>query len=276
MALWHDRLTNYNNRRNIPMDRRFDTRYPNVGKLQRGRIENIDHSSGSVVVEKKHVFHFLVNPSTISTSYNVDTATDLTDPSNYNPIIAQAPVLQEGLLSVSFQMLLDRTYEVWSGTIPEGVLHDVAQLEKVLGMPDYVETAYVGDTGIESPIGNALGGSPVSNQAANFFPGVIIKRPVRILFGGTGSFNFDGYVSSLSVEMMKFNEQMAPTRAGISISAESWGDPTAGGSLNPDTRYIAPGGEDAFAPMEGDVRVDESGFGPNPGSLEPHPNLGID
>lgn len=221
MALWHEQLTPYNNSRNNAIDTRFaQSRYPNAPKVVRGRIENIRVTQTGPVVEKKHVFHFLMNPSEISLGYRVNTSIDFTDPANN--AMTSAPSYRAGLLSVSFEMLLDRTYEVWSGKLPEGVLHDIAQLERVLGMPSSAPGA--GDyTTADALERRASGGGEMSVTAA-MFPGVIVKRPIRILFGGQKAFSFDGYITDLSVTLMKFNGKMAPTRAGISISAESWGD----------------------------------------------------
>lgn len=224
MALWHDHLTPYNNSRNNVVDRRFaQSTYVNAPKVIRGRIENIDLSSGRVVAEKKHVFHFLMNPSQLDLSYNVNSQVDLTDPANYASVMSGIPPMRDGLLGVSFEMLLDRTYEVWSGSLPEGVLHDIAQLEKVLGMPDQVAKSNGGDR-IPAAVLDSPSNVVSAEGPSTIFPGVIIKRPIRILFGSKNAFSFDGYIESLSITLMKFNKNMCATRAGINISATSWGD----------------------------------------------------
>lgn len=235
MALWHENLTSYNNARNMAMDSRFaQSSYPNANNVQRGRIENIRVTATGAVADKRHVFHFLTNPSEISLGYDVNTSIDFTDPANAS--MMDMPTVRDGLLTVGFEVLLDRTYEVWSGTLEEGVLHDIAQLEKVLGMPDIV----VRPTD-STEAAAARNGPPT----ASMFPGVIVKRPVRILFGGRKAFSFDGYITNLSVTLMKFNSRMCPTRAGLRIDATSWGDKIEdGGDISSGSR----GWQDIFDP----------------------------
>lgn len=242
MPLWHDHLTPYNNARNNVIDRRFaQSSYPGAPKVTRGVIENIRITQTGPVVDKKHRFHFLTNPSELNLGYNVNTSIDYTDPAN--GMMTFVPPLRSGLLSVSFEMLLDRTYEVWTGALPEGVLHDVAQLERVLGMPSTAPGA--GDWGTaDAAEARAPKGSGRSGAMA-MFPGVIVKRPVRILFGGRGAFSFEGFITSLDMTLMKFNKNMCATRAAIRISAESWGDPGADDEGGGDLTGFR-GWEDAF------------------------------
>lgn len=276
MPLWHDHLTPYNNARNHAIDRRFaQSTYPSAPKVVRGRIENIRVAQTGPVVDKKHVFHFLTNPSELSLGYNVNTSIDYTDPAN--SLMTDAPPLRSGLLSVSFEMLLDRSYEVWSGTLPEGVLHDIAQLERVLGMPSTAPGA--GDWGsADAADRRARAGAapqdtaPAAAGAAAMFPGVIVKRPVRIIFGGPKAFSFDGYITNLAITLMKFNAQMCPTRAGISIAAESWGDPgmddggTGGGASISSSSVSSTPGEWATNPFDPRVNtVRNPGLRPTPG-----------
>lgn len=230
MASWRDTLTRPPGDRNDKQDPRFLKKYVNAPTLTRGQMMTIRQSRTTTgYIEDTHRFHFLTNPWEISTSYNVDNALDFTDPANYGAMM-DTPPLQEGLITTSFSMLLDRTYEVWSGTIPEGVLHDIAQFERVLGMPDILGGSVL-NRGLTADAARAARGQAASGEwredvspARNQFPGVIVKRPVRFIFGGRHSYTFDGIVTSLSITMMKFNAQMVPTRAGINISAHTWGD----------------------------------------------------
>lgn len=230
---WRERLTQIPGERNNPQDPRFLAGHPGVPRLRRGMIRNIrPRRSETAVVEHLHRFHFMTNPWEISTSYTVHEAIDITDPANQEAMMRDIPPMVDGLISVSFQMLLDRTYEVWSGTLPEGVLHDMAQLERVFGLPDR-DALEGGGPLTPEQLGGPLSGdqsgvdrSPVP-ALYNQFPGVIVKRPLRFMFGGptqAHAYSFDGYVTSLSITMMKFSTNMVPTRAGIDISATTWGE----------------------------------------------------
>lgn len=229
---WRDQLSAPPGDRNRVQDPRFLRTYVNSPQLSRGMIQNIrPRANQSSIVESVHRFHFLTNPWEISTSYTVNTAVDLTDPANHSGTLAGIPPMREGLISISFSMLLDRTYEIWSGSLPEGVLHDMAQLERVLGVPD-VLGGYVVNRGLTADAARAARGQAASGEwretvprALNQFPGVLVKRPVRFRFGGVRAYSFEGYVTDLSITMMKFNAEMVPTRAGINISATTWGDP---------------------------------------------------
>lgn len=255
---WRSNLTPYNNRRNRPADSRFvHSSYPHAPRVHRGVLYNIDASSlaigaGSRRVVKRHVFHFLTNPWTLSLGYRVDEGLDLTIPETWASLSANTPNYTDGLLSVNFSLLLDRTYEVWDGSMPEGVLHDISQLERVLGVPD---------TGAVAVTARNLGGPISGDQTGakgqtNVLPGVIAKRPVRVIFGGRHSYTFDGFVENLSIELMKFDASMAPTRAGVNMSLSSWGTSTpgvlgdsgSGGSFNF-------GGQPSTAPGSGNTNI---------------------
>lgn len=258
---WRDTLTRPPGVRNAVQDPRFLQKYLHAPTLTRGQIQNIRHDRSSTgVTEGIHRFHFLTNPWEISTSYTTDLGMDITNPNNFaGEMMNVAPPMREGLISVSFSLLLDRTYEVWSGTLPEGVLHDMAQLERVLGVPDILGGSVV-NRGRTADAARAARGQAASgvwrdsvSPARNQLPGIIIKRPVRFLFGGKHAYTFDGYVTSLSITMMKFNVDMTPTRAGINISAQTWGDPADAPVPNGNSPSMTPAS--LGGPLSGDQGV---------------------
>lgn len=255
--LWYGRLTAPPGKQNRPADARFQGgTLPGANPLVRGQLKTI--STGPRDME--HKFHFLTNPWEISTYYNVNSAVDLTNPNNAASVMSDLPPMLPDLISVSFSLLLDRQYEVWGGSMPEGVLHDIAQLERVLGMPDLVAQSGF-SRGIPAP-GESNGMEGTSAAVYSRFPGVIVKRPVRILFGGTHAFTFDGYITSLSVSFMKFSRNMAATRAGIALSAATWGTSEDGGSLSGGTGGTRGAGSDvglAAGNRGGNPRVSSGG-----------------
>lgn len=219
---------------NRQADSRFEYKYPEVGRVTRGKLVNKPVNSG-LSYEMSHTFHFLVNPSEISTTYNTDAGIDFTNPDTSSTYMANLPLIAADLITMSFSLLLDRTYEVWSGTIPEGVLHDIAQLERVLGMPDLFIAAdpsggfnELRDSGYARLDPETVRENSSPRFARNRFPGVLVKKPVKAYFGGRLAYSFLGYPASLSIQMMKFTRKMVPVRAGINISLSSWGDNTSG------------------------------------------------
>lgn len=252
MAGWRNDIPDPG-RRNRSSDPRFNAHYPGVGgRLFRGKIVNIPGDLDTST-EMDHTFHFLVNPSEISLNYNTDVAFDMTLEENQSSLFLNVPPpLQDGLISISFSVLLDRTYEVWSNEIPEGVLHDIVMLERVLGVPDtYFRNAQPSPVTGRLQYGGPGSGNPhsavTSGLARNRFPGIIVKRPVKVYFGGKPSYNFTGYVTTLSVQMMKFTRKMTPVRAGLSVSMSTWGDAPSGegaidyGSVSDTSPPVRPG-----------------------------------
>lgn len=266
---WRGNLTAPPGRRNRVQDSRFLRTYPNAPRLSRGSISNIrPRVAQSSVVEDVHRFFFLTNPWEISTSYSVNNGIDLTDPATYSSAMADIPPMREGLISVSFSMLLDRTYEVWSGSLPEGVLHDMAQLERVLGVPDSTRRAAGGGGYDDIRLGRTVTRDSVgASRSINQFPGVIVKRPVRIRFGSPRAYAFDGFITDLSITMMKFNAEMVPTRAGINLSATTWGDSDAASLAS--TSRLTP--EGLGGPLSGDQGTSRSS---SPSSSSSNPSRG--
>ncbi|MCA1781566.1 MAG: hypothetical protein LC679_05120, partial [Intrasporangiaceae bacterium] len=178
-------------------------------------------------------FNFLVNPSDIQTTYGISDALNFMDPSAFNGNISE---LAEGLNSISFSIMLDRTYEVHYGddTYAGGVLHDVRALELVAGVPGDVDFSRS-----QSDIDPDASGSPAfermeANRSADIQEvsvGLLTKKNLRVIFGAGNSYSFDGFINSLSVHYTHFSSQMVPTRAGVSISMTSRG--TLDGADNP-------------------------------------------
>lgn len=179
-------------------------------------------------------FHFLVNPSDISTSYRVMGGDMARFADSDFRIGADLSSVGDGFMSVSFNLMLDRTYEVHKGSSDYrgGVLHDVFALERVLGPPDEAYDAIpIGQAGLGT--GSRSSVETLSNWDAlqqeelarreHLLNGLLVRKPIRVLFGSTDAFSFDGYVDSLSVQYTHFNYRMVPTRGGVTISVSSMG-----------------------------------------------------
>lgn len=232
----------------------FISTNPYTGSLTRGKIITLDD-------EPRKTFHFLVNPSIISTTYSAS-GIDVTDTSPGGSFMSEgvAAALDDGLLGLSFEVVLDRTYEVYQrkSGYEAGVLHDIRALERVVGLSG--GGAGATRTGVDSSlfqgsIGGSLSGL-VTASIEETLSGVLVKKFVRFLFGGVNSFSFDGYVSSMSVVYTHFSRAMVPMRAGVSIQASSignqgpregpmggsvWSDPNSDGMGRVGANTMAPG-----------------------------------
>jgi hypothetical protein len=192
---------------------------PYTGTLTRGKMITLDD-------EPRKTFHFLVNPSIITTSYG-DSSIDVTDTSPGGSFMTEgvAAALDDGLLGLSFEILLDRTYEVYQrkSGYEAGVLHDIRALERVVGLSG--GGAGATRSGVSSDLfGASIVGSLIQSSVEETLSGVLVKKFIRFLFGSARSFSFDGYVSSMSVVYTHFSRTMVPMRAGVSIQASSIGN----------------------------------------------------
>lgn len=242
-APWRNRV-DYDNNQNARSDPAFRKSYPEFTGMQsivRGYIVTLDERP-----QKK--FHFLVNPSVISTGYTIANSLDMTNLSDLSAV--DLTHLSDGLLTMNFSILLDRTYEVHKGDrrYRGGVLHDILALEQVCGVPEKMRNSFAAKSGAVTGAQNkrsrdtrsdtdrfAPSGQRESNeQTAELVKGVLTKKYMRVLFGSKYALSFDGYVDNLSVEYTHFSYRMVPTRAAVSVSFASFGGSagTAGGPIS--------------------------------------------
>lgn len=188
----------------------FDPRILDLGfwsnkKLDRGYFVSKSQSgaaggSGTGAQKDGKRINFLYNPSVLSFSHQ--TNTDIL-PSGNTPGGGTAPAL--GIGSASFDLLFDRTYELWHGSGGKGLIGNPA----VYGSSVDAEAirAYVGIR-TENPTG--------INPSKDFGP----MQPVytHFFFGnGTGALRFYGYISNLSIQVTHWNQKMVPQRCTVSL-----------------------------------------------------------
>lgn len=211
------------NLRSVPAFLNSYPEHAGFSAIQRGRLITLNQSP-------RKRFHFLVNPSDIQTSYQVANDLRFSD-ADFNLSEANLGALGDGLMSLNFSLMLDRTYEVYQGNpnYVGGVLHDVLALEQVLGAPPAAMAE--ADEWKRNPAAEgsaALAGVDIedwgpSTPRESVLNGVITHKPVRVLFGSNDAFTFDGFVTSLGVHYTHFSHRMVPSRAGVTISMSSLG-----------------------------------------------------
>ena len=255
---WRDNVRDWGDR-NPKAHPYIQNTNPLVGYVQRGALV-------SLFGNERRRWHFLANPSAISVQYNVLEGINMMDPAN----IGESPNIADGFNSIAFSTLLDRTYEVWGGTQPAGVLADILALERLLGPPEELLSEIRTET--------------YSAEGTSHLVGVLARKPIRAIFGGTvtrrdtgtagrnysggAALTFDGFVTSMSVEYTSFSRNMVPTRAAVSISMSSVGNSDMAGAYRP--RGGQPGGDEAF----GDRTSSGGGRVISDADLEPLTRLG--
>lgn len=206
-STWRDKArASHSHDHNHGFDRRIQAVPPFVGNLQRGKITTIKESP-------RKSFFFLFNPSVIQTSYQVSTI-DYTNPDAMNGATMD---LGDGLMSISFDIMLDRTYECWSNRASSGILEDIRALEVLFGLA-------------EEDAEEIERGSTTEGVVTH---GILAKKPVRFRFGTRRAYDFDGFVQSLSVNFTNFTYRMVPQRGTVSFQATSIGTHQSVGAGSP-------------------------------------------
>lgn len=248
---WRDEASrNLGGNTNRGPDSRFGHTYANAGRITRGMLFT-EPWQGRGTTQR---FRFMVNPSEIALSYMVND--DMLDETNPDMLGINGGVVaqDDGFVSIAFSMLIDRTYDVWSGRLPEGALHDIRQLERVLGPPFGGPRETTSDSSFMDRVRDAM---DRATDAALSSRGLIMRRPATVIFGGEKAFSFYGFVDNLSVSLMKFSRDMVATRAGIQISMSSYG-------VNPQERNSdmeGDGGYGSFWRWDFDAMVEEAASG---------------
>lgn len=208
---------------NPPFDERISTLSGLQTVIQGPRASQL--SRGYIIQDKglgltQYSVRFLYNPSLVAVSHQTDAANATVTPQNYrNPLDKGAWNIPLAA-SVSFNLLFDRTYELWSksgarnptdwtqGSGEAGVRVDVEALYRVVGI--YQPTAVQPPT--TSP------NTTPANLYSNGDPGPMPLTPVTVYFGGPTSLNYRGYISSLDVQWTHFSQLMVPMRCTIGVS----------------------------------------------------------
>lgn len=194
-----------------------------TGDLQRGyMVQDPNYMLGNV----QYSLRFLYNPSEVQISHNtsVTSAAALT-PQYYRSQFDTAQPDIPLSATVSFNLLFDRTYELWDSATRQhslydwddepslsGVKVDIAAAYRVVGiLQPKTQTVANPHTSINDP-----GVSQVIVRNGN--PGPMPMTPVQVFFGGPNSLNYRGYVSALSIDVTHWSQLMVPMRCTIGVT----------------------------------------------------------
>lgn len=189
---------------NPNFDRRISTLPGPAGApaLQRGLVANRGTLNGL-----KYGLKFLYNPSVLNVSHTLDmNATPL--PPGYKSPNDSSTYIGPVNSSMSFDLLFDRTYELWdssyagSEAAANGVYSDVAAVYRMLGLIDYENQGGL----LQSQM------LPIQQifQFGNFSANP--KYP--------GSLKFLGYVTELDISYTHWTMYMIPARCTMSFSVQ--------------------------------------------------------
>lgn len=158
--------------------------------------------------------NFLYNPSTISEARGIDETSEILPAAERNPLDpSQYRVGLNG--AVSFNLLFDRTYELWDASYVNtdegtyGVYADVNAFYNLLG---------INSLNVQSPV--ALGTGIYSvDKYAMVVQGNMTMTPVDLYFGykSNGALKYFGYISQFDVTYTHFTQKMIPQRCAINI-----------------------------------------------------------
>lgn len=194
-----------------------------TGDLQRGyMIRDSDYLTGSI----QYSVRFLYNPSEVDVTHNTDvTSSAAIIPQAYRNQLDTAQPNVPLNATISFNLLFDRTYELWDASARVNSLYDWADEPSLAGVRVDVAAMYR-VVGILQPKTQAVpnphttGTDPGSSQAIinNGAPGPMPMTPMEVYFGGTNSLSYRGYVSSLSVTYTHWTQLMIPMRCTIGVT----------------------------------------------------------
>lgn len=123
---------------------------------------------------------FLYNPTDVSVSYSLSTS--IFPPDNPNDVVNTTIVGVPGASSVSWNLILDRTLDVWKDRSSRGIMYDVEQFQKMVGYTE--ERPFV---------------QPVT---------------MRVVFGNP-LLKFYGYIQNFNILYSQWTQYMVPYRGGI-------------------------------------------------------------
>ncbi|KJK55520.1 hypothetical protein UK12_28050 [Saccharothrix sp. ST-888] len=234
---------------------------PNYSGLARGYIESASMVMGSqrspTNPQGSYSLSFLYNPSTVSVSHSLSAGEQMIPPYLRQATDTGIPLRTSGG-GVSFSLLFDRTYEVWSGRSGDlahdlGVLLDVHVLYGLTGITTPLSSNQAAQLGAPllgppsgvpgSPYGTgatSTGSDSASLQNAlsvtpNAVTGTMQMYPVWAVFaavsgvytGGSAQalpdislMRYFGYISSINVEYTHFSQRLVPFRCAVGISLQ--------------------------------------------------------
>lgn len=209
----------------------FDSRILKVGdgsvsrSLTRGSL-----IADTVTTGRKGSIQFLYNPMSITATHSVDqAATNSADQVTQIAGTTLGNLSQIG--SVGFDLLFDRTFEVWSGgglAGTYGVYADVLAFYAVLGITATGATVSTKPgTGIDVTVPD--GGTLSTSGWQNLYPTNGID-PGNLCFLNVGNkINFYGRITDFSVTYTHWSKTLVPMRCQVSLSMAFQPNPTTAG-----------------------------------------------
>jgi len=196
--------------------------------------------TGGELGDGRDIIHFLFNPSTVSSDYNVGNASlqaamMYTVPGDSGNLLS--PLLQQ---TVSWQLYFDRTFELKYGGNSSavndpaviGVEADIYQFKQFTGVNAMLNKQQANLAATNTSVVNNLG-SQIANQVTT--GGIMMMIPSYVFFGNAlaqmtqnaNSSNFGavgaqmsyyGFISEWTPNYTHFTRNMIPIRASISVS----------------------------------------------------------
>jgi hypothetical protein len=182
------------------------------GALTRGFIIQQNPIGGS-----RYRCNFLYNPSIVSLTHGIDPNV-VTNPAAINPNDKTAGQVMMPLnQTLSFNLLFDRSYELWDSSklygdaltwVPVyGVAYDIISLYKITG----IATALSDITQIGTSTSDFLKGKFTTHPA-----GPMLWVPVYIVIGSTLSYY--GVIQELDIQFTHFTQGMIPMRCQVGVT----------------------------------------------------------
>lgn len=202
-------------------------------KVQRGYMQTEDG---------KRRLNFLFNPSSdVNVTYGLDV-----DNGTFN-IMNAVDTRDTGKLRIlpnqtlTLNLLFDRMYEVWEGSMPEGCELDMNVARAIVGLFDTVSGG-AGDTGITAPTTGIMLFSPVD----------VVLAPSKY------APRFFGVVSTMSINYEILSRDQVPLRASLSMQLRlmpktTFSNPNAGPvtqNSNPRTPTSDPNSQTIIPPKD--------------------------
>lgn len=194
-----------------------------TGDLQRGyMVRDSDYLTGNV----QYSLRFLYNPSEVEVSHNTDVTSNAAIlPQAYRNTLDTAKPNVPLNATVNFNLLFDRTYELWDSASRSHSLYDRDDEPSLSGVKVDVAAAYR-VVGILQPRTQAVanphtsGADPGASRVVirNGAPGPMPMTPVQVFFGGANSLTYRGYVSALSITYTHWSQLMVPMRCTIGVT----------------------------------------------------------
>jgi cell wall-associated NlpC family hydrolase len=240
-------------RNNLPFSKYFQDRTISAGATSSGgTLNNLVPTSASIKLVRGGMseintqrpggpfqFFFMMNPTNIDTNFAVDT-TNIAPPTSSAPSTFVAPI--QGI-QVSFQVIVNRTYEVYMQDSPGpsdiGVRWDTRALERLLGAYDADEASK--NSSIYTTPFTANG---VGSFGTTTYPG---SPTLQIAFGGVNSYQFQAYVTSVDYQFTMFSANMIPIEAYITLGLSIVYQPAVSADLV--TNLVTYNGGSPFTPF---------------------------